>query len=54
MLAHEAVASVMPGVRDGKQLAENLSAAEEAMPAEMVERVRGFWRAELERNPLPW
>ena len=52
--AHDAVASVMPGVRDAKQLAENLAAADGAMPAEIVQRLRGFWRAELESDPLPW
>jgi aryl-alcohol dehydrogenase-like predicted oxidoreductase len=54
LLALPEVATVIPGVRDLAQLAENLSAADVPMPAATVARVRAFWEEELKDNPLPW
>ena len=54
VLAFDVISSVMPGTRDLEHLKVSLSAAEKEMPKGTVERLRAFWKAELEKDPLPW
>jgi aryl-alcohol dehydrogenase-like predicted oxidoreductase len=54
VLAFDVISSVMPGTRDGEHLKVSRSAAEKEMPRATVERLRAFWKAELEKDPLPW
>jgi aryl-alcohol dehydrogenase-like predicted oxidoreductase len=54
LLAQEAVSCVIPGAKSAQQLQENVAAADEELPAETVEAIRGLWREELSASPLPW
>lgn len=54
ILAFPAVSSVIPGIRDQAQLADNLSASDLTMPEQTVQQLREFWRQNLEADPLPW
>jgi aryl-alcohol dehydrogenase-like predicted oxidoreductase len=40
VLAHDAVATTVPGARNAHQVEQNVAAAREALPAEIVDRLR--------------
>lgn len=54
ILAYPEVSTVIPGVKDTKQLRENLSASDKTLSVEMVQRLRELWERELKEQPLPW
>ncbi|RSK29046.1 aldo/keto reductase [Bacillus sp. HMF5848] len=54
ILAHEEISTVIPGVKNLSQLQENMAAASERMPQELVEKLHEFWREHIEKQPLPW
>jgi aryl-alcohol dehydrogenase-like predicted oxidoreductase len=54
LLAHEAVAAVIPGAKSVEQLRANVGAAEVELPPEIVAAIEALWRDELAGDPLPW
>jgi aryl-alcohol dehydrogenase-like predicted oxidoreductase len=54
VLAHREIATVIPGAKTRAQLAANLAAATEPLPAALVAAIHALWEADLADNPLPW
>lgn len=54
VMAHEAIATVIPGAKDRAQLGMNLAAASEPLAPEVVAAIRALWEREVAGNPLPW
>ena len=54
ILAFEEVSTVIPGAKTVAQLIGNLSASGSRMSYEEVQKVKQFWKEELEMNPLGW
>lgn len=54
ILAQSGVATVIPGAKSTGQLRHNLAAADEALPVESVDAIRGLWEKRLRDDPLPW
>jgi aryl-alcohol dehydrogenase-like predicted oxidoreductase len=54
ILSYSAVTSVIPGIKSLDQLMENISASQEKMPKEHVERLKEIWRSELKDDSLGW
>ncbi len=54
VLAQPGVSSVIPGARTSEQLRDNLAAADEPLPPDVVAAVRELWQRELADDPLPW
>ncbi|WP_342421849.1 aldo/keto reductase [Paenibacillus sp. FSL E2-0178] len=54
ILAHPEVTTVIPGVRSSAQLAENISASREGMPAEHVVKLKELWDKEIRDQQLGW
>jgi aryl-alcohol dehydrogenase-like predicted oxidoreductase len=53
-LAYDAVSTVIPGNRNIAQLKANLASTSRPIAKELVERLEGFYRDEVERLGLPW
>jgi aryl-alcohol dehydrogenase-like predicted oxidoreductase len=54
ILAHSAVATVIPGIKNEQQLKENVVAATGTLPKHVVGQLHQLWEEELAQNPLPW
>jgi aryl-alcohol dehydrogenase-like predicted oxidoreductase len=54
ILSHPAVSSVIPGAKNIRQLEENISASEEKMPHDKVQRLVEIWEQNLRESNLPW
>ena len=54
VLAQSPIASAIPGARSAAQLRENVRAAEDRLPHELVQTIYEFWVRELQHEPLPW
>lgn len=54
ILAYPEVATVIPGVRNVEQLAENISAGDKAMPEDHVKRLRQLWVEDIKLRNLGW
>jgi aryl-alcohol dehydrogenase-like predicted oxidoreductase len=53
-LAHDEIATVIPGAKSRAQLEANLTAATEPLPAALVAAIHALWETELADDPLPW
>jgi aryl-alcohol dehydrogenase-like predicted oxidoreductase len=53
-LANSGVSTVIPGTKSVAQLKANLEAADEDLPADVLEALRTLFAEELAGNPLPW
>ena len=54
LLAHDGVATVIPGVRSVSQLQDVVTAAAEPLPAGSVTAIRDWYLRRLEGHPLDW
>jgi aryl-alcohol dehydrogenase-like predicted oxidoreductase len=54
VLAHEAVSTVIPGARTIDQLRENLAAADDTLPSDVVASVSRLWQERLASHPFAW
>ncbi|QSF43334.1 aldo/keto reductase [Paenibacillus tianjinensis] len=54
ILAYPEVTTVIPGVRNSAQLAENIAASDGAMPKEQVKKLQGLWEQEIRGLELGW
>ncbi len=54
VLAHREIATVIPGAKTRAQLAANLAAATEPLPATLVAAIHAVWETDIADNPLPW
>jgi aryl-alcohol dehydrogenase-like predicted oxidoreductase len=54
ILSYEEVATVIPGTKNLEQLKENVSAAEEAMPKEYVQKLNEIWESEIKNSKFEW
>lgn len=54
ILAYPEVATVIPGMRDSRQLRDNLAASGEGLRPEVLHRLRQWWQEELRDRPLGW
>lgn len=48
------VSTVIPGGKTASQAERNLKAGDESMSGATAERLRNFWKREIEPQPLPW
>jgi aryl-alcohol dehydrogenase-like predicted oxidoreductase len=53
ILAHQEIATVIPGAKTLAQLETNLAAAAPLPPA-LVKAIHALWEEEIEDNPVPW
>lgn len=53
-LAHEAVATVIPGNTSIAQLKNNIASVESTLSADIVENLRRFYREEVKMLSIPW
>lgn len=54
ILAYNEVTTVIPGARNLEQLRENVSASDEIMPKEYVERLKRLWEEEIKNSKFEW
>lgn len=54
ILSHPEVTTVIPGVKNIKQLEENLSASQAKMDSATVHHLKIIWENQLSKNHLPW
>ena len=54
VLSYPEVSTVIPGVRDLKQLQENISASDTEMPEEYVKKLQMIWEKQIQNKPLGW
>jgi aryl-alcohol dehydrogenase-like predicted oxidoreductase len=54
ILAYPEVTTVIPGVRNSTQLAENIAASDKAMPQEHVKKLQELWVQEIRGLELGW
>ncbi|WP_280818631.1 aldo/keto reductase [Paenibacillus ihuae] len=54
ILAYPEVTTVIPGVRNSTQLAENIAASDGAMPQEQVKKLQELWEQEIRGLELGW
>ncbi|CAH1194529.1 Aldo-keto reductase IolS [Paenibacillus auburnensis] len=54
ILAYPEVTTVIPGVRNSTQLAENIAASDGAMPWEQVKKLQELWEQEIRGLELGW
>jgi len=54
ILAHDAVSTVIPGIKSMTQLNENIFAGDDEMRPEIVERLKRVWEDEIKTSSLPW
>ncbi|CAN5829049.1 aldo/keto reductase [soil metagenome] len=53
-LAQPEVSTVIPGAKSVAQALDNLAAADQALPAEVVQAIYDLWTQEIAGDPLPW
>lgn len=53
-LAQPAVSTVIPGAKSVAQALDNIAAASQTLPGEVVEAIYGLWEHEIKHDPLPW
>ncbi|HEY4299960.1 MAG TPA: aldo/keto reductase [Candidatus Didemnitutus sp.] len=54
VLAHSAIATVIPGVKSLHQLEANLAGARTPLSSDIVAAIQKLWATELAGAPLPW
>lgn len=54
ILAQPAVSTVIPGAKSVEQALDNIAAADNRLPADVVRAIDALWERELKDNPLPW
>lgn len=54
ILAYPEIATVIPGVRNSAQLAENVAASDSAMPETHVRKLQALWNDEIKHLALGW
>lgn len=54
ILAHSAVTTVIPGMKNEQQVKENISAAAGTLPNDVIRALHALWETELAHHPLPW
>jgi aryl-alcohol dehydrogenase-like predicted oxidoreductase len=54
ILAQPPIATAIPGARSVAQVRENMRAAEERLPSDVVQAIYTFWEREIKDNPLSW
>lgn len=54
ILAQPEVSTVIPGPKTVAQARDNFAAANETLPAEVVQAIYGLWEREVAGDPLPW
>ena len=54
LLAHDAVSTVIPGMRSVAQVHDAVAAAAEPLPAENVAAIRDWFARRLDARPLDW
>ncbi|RIK41259.1 MAG: aldo/keto reductase [Chloroflexi bacterium] len=53
-LAQPAVSTVIPGAKSIAQALDNIAAANQELPAEVVQAIYDLWEQEIKHDPLPW
>lgn len=53
-LAQPAVSTVIPGAKSVAQALDNIAAASQELPADVVEAIYALWEQEIKHDPLPW
>lgn len=54
ILSYPEVTTVIPGIRNPEQLAENISASGQSMAAEHVKRLQSLWETDIKHKNLGW
>jgi aryl-alcohol dehydrogenase-like predicted oxidoreductase len=54
VVAHESVATVIPGAKNLEQLKTNLATADGSLAPEVVAAIRDLWHRRIADAPLPW
>jgi len=54
ILAHDAVTTVIPGIRTISQLEEHVEATKYQMPDELKKQIEDFYDDQIRKNPLSW
>lgn len=54
ILSYSEVSTVIPGTRNLEQLKENLSATDEIMPKEHLEKLKELWEKEIKHSKFEW
>lgn len=53
-LAQPAVSTVIPGAKSVEQALDNITAADQQLPADCVQALYRLWQEEIAPDPLPW
>lgn len=53
-LAHPAISTVIPGAKTVEQALDNFAAANNRLPADVVQAIDALWEREIKDDPLPW
>lgn len=54
ILTGSEVSTIIPGVKDSEQLIENVTASNDRLPDDIVQRLRDLWEQEIKPCKLPW
>ncbi len=54
LLSYPEISTLIPGVKNQKQLKDNLSASDQRLPEDQINTIKQLWIEDIRENPLPW